>query len=300
MHLSESMLARVQITVRTTPGKIPPFDVRELEARLAPRPGAGTTTCAAALVEPMGEARGNELLRRFAGAFPAGYREDVRGARGGGRHRDDGAVCAERGRSALACTGRSRPRPACCASSCFHRGAPVPLSDSLPMLERMGLRVHRRAPVPDVRRRGGRRSGCTTSAWRRRRPTPKSTSTRCSRLFEEAFGAHLPRRGRERRLQPAGRSRRALPADEIVVLRAYAKYMRQIGFPLSQAFIEATLAAHAGIARRLVELFKARFDPARRQRGAGAGRAGDARDRGGARRRSTTCPRTACCGSTSR
>ena len=30
-----------------------------------------------------------------------------------------------------------------------------------------------------------------------------------------------------------------MPAAEIVVLRAYAKYMRQIGFPLSQAFIES-------------------------------------------------------------
>ena len=33
------------------------------------------------------------------------------------------------------------------------------------------------------------------------------------------------------------------------MLRAYAKYLRQIGFPLSQSFIETTLAAHADIAR---------------------------------------------------
>ncbi len=35
VQLSESVLARIQITVRTTPGKIPEFDVHELEARLA-------------------------------------------------------------------------------------------------------------------------------------------------------------------------------------------------------------------------------------------------------------------------
>ena len=52
-----------------------------------------------------------------------------------------------------------------------------------------------------------------------------------------------------------------IPAVEIVVLRAYAKYMRQTGFPLSQPFVEATLAAHAKIAAMLVELFKQRFDP---------------------------------------
>src|SRR6185295_3236671 len=53
-----------------------------------------------------------------------------------------------------------------------------------------------------------------------------------------------------------------LPAKEIVILRAYAKYMRQIGFALSQPFIESTLATHANIARLLAELFKLRFDPA--------------------------------------
>ncbi len=80
-------------------------------------------------------------------------------------------------------------------------------------------------------------------------------------VFEDAFGRIF--RGEVEnddfnRLVVAAR----MPAEEIVVLRAYAKYMRQIGFPLSQAFIEATLAAHADIAGVLVELFKPRFDPA--------------------------------------
>jgi glutamate dehydrogenase len=52
-----------------------------------------------------------------------------------------------------------------------------------------------------------------------------------------------------------------MPAAEIVVLRAYAKYLRQIGFALSQPFIENTLAANPAIARTLAALFKARFDP---------------------------------------
>src|SRR2546426_3967860 len=80
-------------------------------------------------------------------------------------------------------------------------------------------------------------------------------------VFEDAFGRVF--RGEVEnddfnRLVVAAR----LPAEEIVVLRAYAKYLRQIGFPLSQAFVEATLAAHGDIARQLVDLFKLRFDPA--------------------------------------
>ena len=48
------------------------------------------------------------------------------------------------------------------------------------------------------------------------------------------------------------------------MLRAYAKYLKQIGFALSQATIEATLGAHPRIARMLVGLFRMRFDPDKR------------------------------------
>ena len=54
----------------------------------------------------------------------------------------------------------------------------------------------------------------------------------------------------------------ACPPRRSTILRAYAKYLRQIGFPLSQAFIQSTLAGHGDVARELVELFKLRFDPA--------------------------------------
>ena len=55
----------------------------------------------------------------------------------------------------------------------------------------------------------------------------------------------------------------ALAAEEVVVLRAYAKYLKQIGFAQSQATIAATLSAHPRMARMLVGLFKLRFDPQR-------------------------------------
>ncbi|MGB3429709.1 MAG: NAD-glutamate dehydrogenase domain-containing protein, partial [Burkholderiaceae bacterium] len=53
-----------------------------------------------------------------------------------------------------------------------------------------------------------------------------------------------------------------LGADEVMVLRAYARYLRQTGFTLSQPFIEATLGNQPAIARLLVSLFRLRFDPA--------------------------------------
>src|SRR5207249_8522939 len=75
-HLSESVLARIMITVRTSPGNIPEFDVRELETRLATAARRWEDDLKDALIEALGEARGNELFRQFGGAFPAGYREE--------------------------------------------------------------------------------------------------------------------------------------------------------------------------------------------------------------------------------
>ena len=76
VYLTESVLARILITVRTTPGAIPDVDVRAVEARLVAAARRWDDELKQALIEALGEARGNELFRQFGEAFPAGYRED--------------------------------------------------------------------------------------------------------------------------------------------------------------------------------------------------------------------------------
>ena len=53
-----------------------------------------------------------------------------------------------------------------------------------------------------------------------------------------------------------------LPWRDVTILRAYSKYLRQTGLTFSQDYMERTLAAHPHIARLLLDLFRARFDPA--------------------------------------
>ena len=55
--------------------------------------------------------------------------------------------------------------------------------------------------------------------------------------------------------------RAGLTWQQVTVLRAYAKYLRQAGFPYSQAHIESVLNDNPGTARSLVTLFEAMFDP---------------------------------------
>ena len=56
--------------------------------------------------------------------------------------------------------------------------------------------------------------------------------------------------------------RAELTWQQVTVLRSYAKYLRQAGFPYSQSHIETVVNDNAGTARALVELFEALFDPA--------------------------------------
>lgn len=55
--------------------------------------------------------------------------------------------------------------------------------------------------------------------------------------------------------------RAQLTWQQVVLLRAYAKYLRQAGFPYSQSYIESVLGEHPSTARSLVALFEALFDP---------------------------------------
>ncbi|HWY01324.1 MAG TPA: NAD-glutamate dehydrogenase [Mycobacterium sp.] len=55
--------------------------------------------------------------------------------------------------------------------------------------------------------------------------------------------------------------RARLTWQQVVPLRAYAKYLRQANFPYSQSYIESVLNEHPSTARSLVLLFEALFDP---------------------------------------
>ncbi len=55
--------------------------------------------------------------------------------------------------------------------------------------------------------------------------------------------------------------RAGLTWQQVVVLRSYAKYLRQAGFPYSQSHIESVINENPKTAKSLVALFEALFDP---------------------------------------
>ena len=256
--LTDAILARIHITVRTTPGQVPDVDRRALEATLAQAARRWDDELRDALIEAEGEGRGAQLYKRWQRAFPGAYRE---------RMSPRGAVADIRKMDALGAQGSAfalyRPLGGpdnALGFKVYRAGSPVVLSSSLPMLERMGVLVLTEHPA-HISPEG------VAPVWihdfELQAPAGQELDIDALRpLFEDAFARVMDGRVENDDFNRLV-LRAALPADEIVVLRAYAKYLKQIGFALSQSAIETTLAAHAGIARQLVNLFKLRFDPAR-------------------------------------
>ena len=256
VFFSESMLARVMIRVRTTPGQLPDPEVRELERRLDAAARRWEDDLRQALLDASGEARGNELMRRFGAAFPAAYREDVR-ARNAVPDCETMAQVLAGGALGMKLYRPLEAPPGTLRFKLFHKDKPMTLSDGMPMLERMGLRVLEERPYRIAPEEGepvwihdfGLDAGDADFEVGKLGP-----------LFEDAFA-----RVHSGEVENDDFNRLVLRAHlgaaDIVVLRAYAKCMRQIGFALSQGFIEQTMAAHPSIARMLVKLFGLRLDP---------------------------------------
>jgi glutamate dehydrogenase len=232
--------------------------VRDLEARVVRATRRWEDDLQQALLEQCGEERGMHLSSRYAGAFPAGYREDYPARVAVHDIEQIESLGAGDGlRMSLYVPLEASPGQL--RFKIFRTGAPVPLSSSLPMLEHMGVRVIEERPAR-IEIRGDRPVwvhdfGMTCPG------VEEMDIDRLRPLFQEAF-----LRAWEGAIENDDFNRLTLLAGldwrEVSVLRAYSKYMRQATFTFSQSYMEQTLANHPQLARQLIDLFKLRFDPA--------------------------------------
>ena len=103
-------------------------------------------------------------------------------------------------------------------------------------------------------------SGCAAAASGSAAAVPAPSAVKG--LFEDALAALW--RGQ---IEDDGFNALVLDAHlswrQIMMLRAYAKYLRQAGTRFSQDYIERVLRSNTTVTRLLVRLFESRFDPAR-------------------------------------
>lgn len=254
-QFSQSILARIHFVVRVDSKKPLTYDLQDIENKLIEVGRSWKDDLRDNLLEHFGEEKGTELINRYNQAFPIGYR-DVFNSRSAiydiehiERLRDDSNLEMSFYRKANESTLRFK---------LFHLNSTVPLSDALPMLENLGLRVLAEQSY-EINLPNGQIVWINdfTMAYP---PNPDINVNENRELFQDAF-FHIWRGDVENDSFNRLVLKAQLSAREITVLRAYAKYFRQIGFTLSQQYIEETLVNNSSIAILLIQLFKLRFDP---------------------------------------
>jgi len=257
-QVGDGPLARAHFIFQTIPGEVPPIDARELEAKVAEAARTWGDRLRKELVAARGEEAGLAELRRWEDAFPGGYRERF----GAGEALLDIEMVERVVASGRIETRLYRPQGAASHEvrfKIFHPGPVRPLSDVLPMLEDMGLQTVWEVPY-EVEPQDA-----DTSVWIRdfllaTGGEEEIDLQRAQEAFREAFArvwrGELESDGFNRLVVLAG-----LEWREVTVLRAYGRYLQQVGIAFSQDYMAATLGRSPRTARLLVDLFHARFDP---------------------------------------
>ena len=139
----------------------------------------------------------------------------------------------------------------------YHCGAALAIADLLPMLDHLGFRA--------IDERSSRFVFPQREVWVHdvgvEMPVGvelhDAARAEVQRAFVAQFEGTVEVDGLNRLVLLAG-----LTARQVEILRAYTRYLRQIGFPFSQQYIESTITRHPAIAAMAVDLFTTRLGPA--------------------------------------
>ncbi len=258
-YLSESVLARIQFILRFKGDAPADYDLRRIESKLVQLARNWRDDLQFASIEGFGEEQANRLMDRFRDAFPASYRDDFspRMAVYDLHHineLDDGANLA------LSLYRLAEEEGSGVNLKLFHRDLPIPLSDVLPMMENLGLRVISERPY-EVQ-------ASDSTYWIHDFDLEHHTRTEVNlqdmrddfiQAFQRIWAGNADNDSFNRLIISAN-----LDWREVAMLRAYARYLKQIRFGVSQDYMANTLVSYPEITRELVCLFKLRLDPRER------------------------------------
>lgn len=249
----EGGLARVHFIIGRSGGKTPKVEQATIEAAIRDI----VRTWEDALADAAEASGSDPALKAIAARLPESYRDTF----------SAGVALADAGRIAKISAGNpiaidyyrhAEQKPHQAALKIYHHGSPVALSRRVPVLENIGFRVisERTFEVGDDQ------SGLVfihDMELENSYGKPIDLADGGA-LFEDAFlsvwRGDVDNDGYNGLAQTAG-----LWSGEITILRAYGRYLQQVGIPQSQDFIAAALNRYPEIARGLHALFIARLGP---------------------------------------
>ncbi|WP_329591861.1 NAD-glutamate dehydrogenase [Streptomyces sp. NBC_01362] len=266
---TESILSRLHFVVRVPPGtELPDLTDAEadrIEARLVEAARSWADGFQEALGAECGEERAAELLRQYGHSFPEGYKADhtPRSAVADLVHLE--ALKQDENDFALSLYEPVGAAPGERRFKIYRTGEQVSLSAVLPALQQLGVEVVDERPYE-------LRCADRTHAWiydfglRMPQANGNYLADDARDRFQDAFAAvwtgEAENDGFNSLVLGAGLNWR-----QAMVLRAYAKYLRQAGSTFSQDYMESTLRNNVHTTRLLVSLFEARMSPERQSAG---------------------------------
>ncbi|WP_321395655.1 NAD-glutamate dehydrogenase [Emcibacter sp.] len=257
-QLSNDRSARWHFIIRTKPGNVPNPDPEDINRRIEEVAQRWNDYLQEVLTERWGEEKGNQLFNKYSRSFNSAYKE-----------------CFDP-RFAVTDVEKLELLPECSniqfnlfriaedpdhiiRLKIYTSHQTIALSDCLPMLENMGLRVIEEMAfdlnVPeknenvlhvihdfyleDVHRRW------TDLSEIKDRMEDTLRMVWLGRIDNDGFNKLVLRAG--------------LNWRQVLILRTYSKYLRQLSLSYSQRYMQDTLTQHAEIANNLAELFEVSF-----------------------------------------
>jgi len=258
-YFSESNLARTHYIVQLKPNNKPEISVKAIENDLIEAARSWEDKLENALIAHHGESKAKSLSNKYNKAFSQSYKADVLAGLAVvdiaklESLNDDHNLGMIFYRPQEQKKGSKQVR-----LKLFSLDEPLHLSDVLPMLENFGLRIVGERPYELILEHGH-------SAWvldfqMLHTGTNDFNINEVQGTFQDAFAQvwakELEDDGFNRLLLASGLSGR-----NITILRAYAKYMRQLGSTFNQSYIEETMGRYPEIAKLIIELFTLKFNP---------------------------------------
>ncbi|HTR83611.1 MAG TPA: NAD-glutamate dehydrogenase [Reyranella sp.] len=250
---TESALAQALYTLKLDRPDSPTPDLGEIEHQLADAATSWSDRLRRALQEKLGEAEGRAAFRQWRDWFTPVYRDTFDAAQAMADIEP-----LQSGRFDVRLSRRPGQPPHRFTVRLFHPKEPLALSDVLPPAENLGLRVLSEAPfLLGQGEQAVALQVLSVETADKSAVDLAQVGSRFTEAVQKVWSGALEDDGLNKLVLAAG-----LAWREVAMLRGYVKYLRQAGLPFSQDYMERVLVAYPAIARGIVELFIARFDPA--------------------------------------
>ncbi|MCW8996863.1 MAG: NAD-glutamate dehydrogenase [Psychromonas sp.] len=261
IFLSESSLARLRLVLRLNKPVSHELEVQAIQDRMKQLTKRWNEELHESLIDHFGEENGSKLSKKYSQAFPSSY-QDIFSPR---------VAVADIGRIESLYTDsknvmKLRFYRSIEANSSelklklFHQDGALLLSDLIPILENLGLKVAAEYPykITPAAEQPFWLYDFTLLYVQSQNIDPAAYRDLFADAFLSVWYGLAENDGFNKLILGAG-----LGWRDISMLRAYAKYLKQLRFGFGSASIANTLLDHSKLAKDIVLLFKLRFDPSK-------------------------------------